>query len=43
LEKNLKEIKKNLKPGELAPKLEVIFKTDFLQLGLIGLPPYINV
>ena len=43
MEKNLKEIKKNLKPGQLPPKLEVIFKTDSLLLGLKGLPSYINV
>lgn len=43
LEKNLKEIKKNLKPGEQPPKLEVFFKPDQLSVGLKCLPPYLNV
>lgn len=43
MEKNIKEIKKNLKPGEQPPKLEVNFKPDQVSIGLKGLPPYINV
>lgn len=43
LENNLKEIKKNLKPGEQPPKLEVIFKPNEVSIGLKGLPPYLNV
>lgn len=43
LEKNMKEIKKNLKPGEQPPKLEVNFKANEVSIGLKGLPPYINV
>jgi hypothetical protein len=43
LEKNLNEIKKNLQPGQKAPKLSVVFKTDHLSVGLEGTNPYINV
>ncbi len=43
LEKNLRELKKNLKPGEQLPKLDVIFKSDRVTIGLKGLPPYIDV
>jgi len=43
LEKNLKELKKNLKPGEKLPKVEVNFKPDLVSVGLKDLPPYLNV
>jgi hypothetical protein len=43
LEKNLKEIKKNLQPGQEAPKLEVKFQPQHLSIGLKGIKPYIDV
>lgn len=42
LEKNKEIIKKNLKPGEQIPKLEVKFTTTHLTVGLVGLPPYLS-
>jgi hypothetical protein len=42
LEKNRDIIKKNLKPGEKLPKLEVKFTSTHLTVGISGCPPYLS-
>ena len=37
------EVKKNLKPGEEPPKLEVVIKHDHLKIGIKGTNPFIDV
>lgn len=36
------EVKKNLKPGEEPPKLEVVIKHDHLKIGIKGTNPFID-
>jgi hypothetical protein len=43
LPKNREFIRKNLKPGELLPKLEVEFQPKHLKVGIKGNSPYISV
>jgi hypothetical protein len=42
LSKNKDEIRRNLKPGQEMPKLEVKFLTNHLKIGIKNLPPYID-
>ena len=42
LEKNREIIKKNLKPGQKMPKLEIKITPNHLSVGLIDLPPYLS-
>lgn len=42
LEENKELVKTNLKPGEKMPKLEVVFKTKRLKIGISGNPPYLD-
>jgi hypothetical protein len=42
LEKNREEVKKNLQPGQQAPKIEVKFTPTHLSFGLKGLPCYLD-
>lgn len=43
LEKYQAEIKKNLKPGQQLPKLEVLIQAQTIKVGVKGNPPYIDV
>lgn len=41
-EKHKEEVRKNLKPGQAMPKLEIKFTTSHLAVGLKGFPAYID-
>jgi hypothetical protein len=43
LEKNREEVRKNLKPGQQLPKLDVVFSPTNLKVGLKGFPAYLDV
>ena len=42
LEKNREIIKKNLKPGQKMPKLDIKITPNHLTVGLIDFPPYLS-
>lgn len=42
LPKNKEIVKQNLREGEQMPKLEIVFASDSLKIGLKGNPPYLN-
>ena len=42
LEKNREIVKKNLKPGQKFPKLDIKITPTHLSVGLIDLPPYLS-